>query len=55
MEIENINNDNDIDGFIVQLPLPSSINQENILNSVNPNKDVDGFHPINYGKNDTWN
>ena len=49
-EIENINNDNDIDGFIVQLPLPSSINQENILNSVNPKKDIDGFHPINYGK-----
>jgi len=49
-EIENINNDNDIDGFIVQLPLPSSINQENILSFVNPKKDVDGFHPINYGK-----
>ena len=40
-EIELINNNDDIDGFIVQLPLPSSINQENILNSVNPNKDVD--------------
>ena len=49
-EIELINNNDDIDGFIVQLPLPSSINQNNILNSVNPNKDVDGFHPINYGK-----
>ena len=49
-EIAKINNDDDIDGFIVQLPLPNSINQENILNSVNPNKDVDGFHPINYGK-----
>ena len=49
-EIGKINNDDDIDGFIVQLPLPNSINQENILNSVNPNKDVDGFHPINYGK-----
>ena len=49
-EIELINNNDDIDGFIVQLPLPNSINQENILNSVNPNKDVDGFHPINYGK-----
>jgi 5,10-methylene-tetrahydrofolate dehydrogenase/Methenyl tetrahydrofolate cyclohydrolase len=45
-----VNNNDDIDGFIVQLPLPSSINQNNILNSVNPNKDVDGFHPINYGK-----
>ena len=49
-EIELINNNDDIDGFIVQLPIPSSINQNNILNSVNPNKDVDGFHPINYGK-----
>ena len=49
-EIELINNNDDIDGFIVQLPLPSAINQNNILNSVNPNKDVDGFHPINYGK-----
>jgi len=49
-EIELINNNYEIDGFIVQLPLPPSINQENILNSVNPNKDVDGFHPINYGK-----
>jgi methylenetetrahydrofolate dehydrogenase (NADP+)/methenyltetrahydrofolate cyclohydrolase len=49
-EIGKINNDNDIDGFIVQLPLPNSINQENILNCVNPNKDVDGFHPLNYGK-----
>ena len=49
-EIENINNDNDIDGFIVQLPLPSSVNQETILSSVNPKKDIDGFHPINYGK-----
>ena len=49
-EIEKINNDDDIDGFIVQLPLPNLINQENILNCVNPNKDVDGFHPLNYGK-----
>ena len=49
-EIELINNNDDIDGFIVQLPLPNSINQENILNCVNPKKDVDGFHPLNYGK-----
>ena len=49
-EIGKINNDDDIDGFIVQLPLPNSINQENILDCVNPNKDVDGFHPLNYGK-----
>ena len=49
-EIGKINNDDDIDGFIVQLPLPNSINQENILDCVNPNKDVDGFHPTNFGK-----
>lgn len=49
-EIKKINENKDIDGFIVQLPLPFKINQENILNKVNPNKDVDGFHPLNYGK-----
>lgn len=49
-EIEKINVNDDIDGFIVQLPLPKVINQENILNKVLPKKDVDGFNPINYGK-----
>ena len=49
-EIEKINVNDDIDGFIVQLPLPMGINQENILNKVLPKKDVDGFNPINYGK-----
>lgn len=49
-EIKKINENKDIDGFIVQLPLPVKISQENILNKVNPNKDVDGFHPLNYGK-----
>ena len=49
-EIEKINLNDDIDGFIVQLPLPKVINQENILNKVLPKKDVDGFNPINYGK-----
>ena len=49
-EIEKINFNDDIDGFIVQLPLPKGINQENILNKVLPKKDVDGFNPINYGK-----
>ena len=49
-EIEKININDDIDGFIVQLPLPKGINQENILNKVLPKKDVDGFNPINYGK-----
>ena len=49
-EIAILNIDNDIDGFIVQLPLPKGINQENILDKVLPKKDVDGFNPINYGK-----
>lgn len=49
-EINKINENEDIDGFIVQLPLPENINQDNILNKINPNKDVDGFHPLNYGK-----
>jgi len=49
-EIEKINFNDDIDGFIVQLPLPKGINQENILDKVLPKKDVDGFNPINYGK-----
>ena len=49
-EIKNINVNDDIDGFIVQLPLPKHINQEVILNKVSPAKDVDGFHPNNFGK-----
>ena len=49
-EIKKINVNDDIDGFIVQLPLPKHINQEVILNKVSPAKDVDGFHPNNYGK-----
>ena len=49
-EIIKINENQDIDGFIVQLPLPSNIDQEKILTQISPNKDVDGFHPYNYGK-----
>ena len=49
-QIKKINENDDIDGFIVQLPLPKHINQEHILNKVSPAKDVDGFHPNNYGK-----
>ena len=49
-QIEKINKNDDIDGFIVQLPLPKHIDQDNILNMVNPAKDVDGFHPNNYGR-----
>ncbi|MGA0956512.1 MAG: bifunctional 5,10-methylenetetrahydrofolate dehydrogenase/5,10-methenyltetrahydrofolate cyclohydrolase [Flavobacteriaceae bacterium] len=49
-EITKINENKEIDGFIVQLPLPSNIDQEKILTQVSPDKDVDGFHPLNYGK-----
>lgn len=43
-------NESHFDGFIVQLPLPDHINTEDIINEINPNKDIDGFHPINFGK-----
>ncbi len=49
-EIAILNIDNDIDGFIVQLPLPKHINEQKVLMAVNPDKDVDGFHPTNVGK-----
>ncbi len=49
-EIENLNNNKDIDGFIVQLPLPKHIDEQKVLMAVNPDKDVDGFHPTNVGK-----
>ena len=45
-EIEKLNNDPSIDGFIVQMPLPSHINEEKVKLLINPNKDVDGFHPL---------
>jgi methylenetetrahydrofolate dehydrogenase (NADP+) / methenyltetrahydrofolate cyclohydrolase len=44
------NNDPDIDGFIVQLPLPKHISEQKIIESINPKKDVDGFHPVNVGR-----
>jgi methylenetetrahydrofolate dehydrogenase (NADP+)/methenyltetrahydrofolate cyclohydrolase len=49
-EIAVLNIDNDIDGFIVQLPLPKHIDEQKVLMAVNPEKDVDGFHPTNVGK-----
>ena len=49
-KIGELNNDDDIDGFIVQLPLPKHIDEQKILMAVNPDKDVDGFHPTNVGK-----
>ena len=49
-EIEKLNNDSEVHGILVQLPLPKHIDAEQILNAVSPKKDVDGFHPINVGK-----
>ncbi len=48
--IEKLNHDDAIDGILVQMPLPKHINEQKILLSIDPNKDVDGFHPINVGK-----
>lgn len=48
--IEFLNNDPEIDGFIVQLPLPKHINEQKVIEAINPGKDVDGFHPVNIGK-----
>jgi len=48
-QIESLNNNDDIDGFIVQLPLPKHIDEQKVLLAVNPDKDVDGFHPTNVG------
>jgi len=49
-EIRELNNDDNIDGILVQLPLPKHINELEIINAIDPNKDVDGFHPNNVGK-----
>lgn len=49
-EINKLNNDPDLDGFIVQLPLPKHINEQKITEAIAPEKDVDGFHPSNLGK-----
>lgn len=48
--IRELNDDDDVNGFIVQLPLPKHISEEKVLLAVNPDKDVDGFHPYNVGK-----
>ncbi|WP_139957930.1 bifunctional 5,10-methylenetetrahydrofolate dehydrogenase/5,10-methenyltetrahydrofolate cyclohydrolase [Flavicella sediminum] len=50
LQIENLNNNPEIDGFIVQLPLPKHIDEQKVLMAVHPDKDVDGFHPTNVGK-----
>jgi methylenetetrahydrofolate dehydrogenase (NADP+)/methenyltetrahydrofolate cyclohydrolase len=49
-KLEELNNNADIDGYIVQLPLPKHISEQKIIESIKPNKDVDGFHPVNVGK-----
>ena len=48
--INKLNNQNNVSGILVQLPLPKNINEQKILDSINPNKDADGFHPLNVGK-----
>lgn len=49
-KVEELNNDDDIDGFIVQLPLPNHISSQKIIEAIDYHKDVDGFHPINVGR-----
>ncbi|MBB3124685.1 MULTISPECIES: bifunctional 5,10-methylenetetrahydrofolate dehydrogenase/5,10-methenyltetrahydrofolate cyclohydrolase [Mesoflavibacter] len=49
-KIEELNENDDIDGFIIQLPLPPQIDTQKVLMAVHPDKDVDGFHPMNFGK-----
>lgn len=49
-KIHELNNNDDIDGFIVQLPLPEQIDTQKVIMAVHPDKDVDGFHPTNFGK-----
>jgi methylenetetrahydrofolate dehydrogenase (NADP+)/methenyltetrahydrofolate cyclohydrolase len=49
-KVEELNNDDDIDGFIVQLPLPDHISEHQVIEAVDPKKDVDGLHPVNVGR-----
>lgn len=48
--VDRLNNDSDVDGFIVQLPLPNHIDEQRIIEAIDYRKDVDGFHPINVGR-----
>lgn len=50
LEIEKLNSDPDIDGILVQLPLPKHISDEKVINAIDPDKDVDGFHPVSVGR-----
>lgn len=49
-KVKELNNDPDVDGFIVQLPLPKHISEEKVNETIDPRKDVDGFHPVNVGR-----
>ena len=49
-QVEDLNNNSEIDGYIVQLPLPKHIDEQKVLLAVHPDKDVDGFHPTNFGR-----
>jgi len=49
-KIYELNNDADVDGFIVQLPLPSHISENRVIEAIDPEKDADGFHPVNLGR-----
>lgn len=48
--IDQLNNETEVDGFIVQLPLPKHINEQRVTDAIRPDKDVDGFHPVNVGR-----
>ncbi len=49
-EITKLNNDRSVDGFIVQMPLPRHIDEQKVIEAIDPRKDVDGFHPVNVGR-----
>ena len=49
-KLDELNNDDAVDGILVQLPLPKHISEEKVINTITPEKDVDGFHPVNLGK-----
>ena len=48
-ELNRLNNDDSVSGILVQVPLPKQVSEQKILEAINPDKDVDGFHPINIG------
>lgn len=49
-KVQELNNDPDVDGILVQLPLPKHIRESDVIDTIDPDKDVDGFHPVNIGK-----